>query len=81
MATYKYLGGRPLLHFYEIEIQEENGSLVVYFNSTIHVQRRARMPTSYSTKFTHGQILHDASLIRQINERYGKVIKPDEAPF
>lgn len=82
MSTYTYLGGRPLQHFYSIEIVEEDGSLVVYFNSTIHVNRRARMPTSYGTGFTHGEILQDGSLIRQINDRYGKVTKPDaEAPF
>lgn len=82
MSTYTYLGGRPLQHFYSIEIVEEDGSQVVYFNSTIHVNRRAKMPTSYSTDFRHNEILHDGSLIRQINDRYGKVTKPDaEAPF
>lgn len=82
MKTYTYLGGRPLQHPYTIDIEEENGSQVVYFNSLFHVERRTRLPTQYSLEFTHAQILEDDTLIQQINKRYGKVTQPDsEGPF
>ena len=83
MTTYTSLRGRPLLSFYSIEIVDdgENGQKV-FFNSTIHVNRRVELPTSYSHHFSHAEILSDPALIRQINDRYGKVTKPDpEGPF
>lgn len=82
MSVYRYLGGRPLQHFYTIEIADENDSWVVYFVSSIHVEKRAKLPTSYSKQYSHDEILRDPNLIKQINQRYGKVTKPDaEAPF
>ena len=82
MATYKTLKGRPLLYFYSIDIETDGDTQRVFFNSTIHVNRRVELPTSYSTKYSHAEILHQDILVRQINERFGKVTKPDpEGPF
>ena len=82
MTTYTRLGGRPLLHFYSIDIETDGDTQRVYFNSTIHVNRRVELPTSYSTEYSHEEILHQDILVRQINERFGKVTKPDpEGPF
>ena len=82
MTTYTSLGDRPLQHFYSIDIVDDGESQKVFFNSTIHVNRRVELPTSYGRTYTHAKILRDSSLIRQINDRYGRVTKPDaEAPF
>ena len=82
MAVYRYLAGRPLLHFYAIDIVDEGGGWNVYFVSSIHVRGRLRLPNSYSREYTHEEILRDRDLIKHINARYGKVTKPDaEAPF
>lgn len=83
MTTYTSLGNRPLQHFYSIDIEDygESGQKV-FFNSTIHVERRVELPTSYGHSYTHAEILNDPALIRKINNRFGKVTKPDfEAPF
>ena len=82
MSTYTSLRGRPLLHFYSIDIESDGETQRVFFNSTIHVNKRTELPTSYSQDFSHNKILWDPSLIQQINDRYGKVTKPDpESPF
>lgn len=70
---YHHLNGRPLQHFYWIEIVEEDGTQRVYFNSTIHVNRRSLMGVSYTTEFTHGEILRDRDLIESARSRYGDV--------
>lgn len=82
MAVYRYLGGRPLQHFYAIDIVDDGDSWDVYFISSIHVTGRLKLPNSYSKQYSHEEILRDGNLINQINARYGKVTKPDaEAPF
>ncbi len=81
MARYHSLGDRRLLHFYSIDIEEQEGTQVVYFNSSIHVNKNNRMSLSFSMAYRHDEILRDRGLIRNINEKYGKVTVPDEAPF
>lgn len=71
MANYRHLGGLPLRHFYNIDIEEENGSQVIYFNSEIHVEKRTRMPMSFSMEWAHHEILNDGQLLTQITERWG----------
>ena len=82
MTTYNYLRGRLLQSWYSIDIEQEEDSQVVYFNSTVHVKKRTRMPVTYGMEYAHGEILCDDTLIRALNQRFGKVTEPDlEAPF
>lgn len=80
MAIYKTLAGRPLQHFYSIEIVEENGGQTVYFLSTIHVNKRVKLDPTYSLDFTHEEILRDRYILQTIAKKYRKVTIPDSEP-
>lgn len=58
-TTFHTIGNKQLCDFYSIDIEErEDGSRVVYFNSKIHVNKRAQIgPGAYSSEFTCGEIL------------------------
>lgn len=71
--VYRYRNGKKLQHFYSIEIQEEGGTQWVYFNSTIHVDKRVKMPVGYGLSYTHQQILNDHVLGKAIFDHYGDV--------
>lgn len=82
MTTYTSLGERPLQHFYSIDIEEIDGSQTVFFNSTIHVEKR-REVGRFSKSYKHDEILRDGSMIRRINMAYGKVTKSldEDVPY
>jgi len=79
--SYTTLGGRKLQHWCSIDIELEEETQYVYFNSDFHINRRKQMPVSYAKEFSHAEILRDSSLIKSINDHYGKVTMPDESPF
>lgn len=59
-TTFRTIGGKRLRHFYSIDIEErEDGTRSVYFNSTIHVNKRTKIGPDYGSEFTYAEILKD----------------------
>lgn len=61
MATFHTIGKAQLRRFYSIDIEEkDDGTRSVYFNSTIHVNKRTKIGPDYGRGFTYEEILRDA---------------------
>lgn len=60
MPRFHQIGELGLRSFYSIDIEEEkDGTRVVYFNSSIHVNKRTRIGPGYGRGFTYEEILRD----------------------
>lgn len=70
MATYYHLGNLRLRDGYSVDIEEENDTWIVYFNSRIHVDKRSRVGPAYGKTLTHEQIL--ANVYPFIKARWGE---------
>lgn len=59
MKTVHAIGNKQLRSFYSISIEEKDDTRTVYFNSTIHVNKRTKVGPDYSREFTYEEILRD----------------------
>lgn len=59
MKTFRTIGNKQLRGFYSIDIEEKDGTRSVYFNSTIHVNKRTKIGPDYSSDFSCREILAD----------------------
>lgn len=75
VAKYTTLQGWRLWPWYSIDIEYDptTNTKYVYFNTTIHVNKRVRLPVCFTNKFTDSQILSDHTLYTQISEGWGNV--------
>ena len=71
MPKYRYLNGKPLQEWYEIEIVTENNTKIVLFHSRIHVNKVSKLNPCFSTTFTDQKILNDFHIIGKIHDMYG----------
>ena len=71
MPKYRYLNGKPLQEWYEIEIVTENNTKFVLFHSRIHVNKVSKLNPCFSTTFTDQKILNDFHIIGKIHDMYG----------
>ena len=59
MPRFHNIGNNQLRNFYSIDIEKENDTRTVYFNSSIHVNKRVKIGPNYNSDFSYGEILKD----------------------
>lgn len=73
VRTYQQLRGHKLF-FNKIEIRtNEDGSKSVIFYSPLYVNKRVKLPWSYSAAYTDSEILRDRHLFIKYQELYGRI--------
>ena len=79
MAKYHHLKGVELQPWYSIDIErdEKVGVKRVFFNSTIHIQKRTGFTFCFDINISDDEILHDHNLARAIWNSYGAVGMPE----
>lgn len=73
MSFYNRFMNMPLQDWYQIEIDELDGSKHVTFHSRIHVKKANRCPFCWGISFTDAEILQDTDLGTWIYKSYGDV--------
>lgn len=59
MPRFHTIGSNQLRSSYSIEIVEKDGTQSVYFNSTIHANKRSKIGPDYGRGFSYDEILRD----------------------